>query len=81
MFKANNKDARTMSSVSLFLTLTLTLHILVSLLLHLNMFYILQDMKNLKIRALYWTKGRKVSLTDCKLKCFSSQYKPPIPLM
>ena len=53
-----------MSTVSLFLTLLLTLRILVSLLLTLNIFQILGDVINAKIRALYWKKERKVSLTD-----------------
>ena len=53
-----------MSTVSLFLTLLLTLRILVSLLVTLNIFQILGDVKNAKIRALYWKKERKVSLTD-----------------
>ena len=73
MFKVNNKDGRMMSMVSLFLTLLLTLCILVSLLLTLNIFHILHGMKNVKIHALYWKKERKVSLTDCKLKCFFSR--------
>ena len=42
--------------VSLFLTLSLTLRILVSLLLFLNIFHILHDIKNTEIRALYWKK-------------------------
>ena len=60
--------------MSLFLTLSLSvftyllLRILVSLLLTLNIFYILHGVKNAEIRALYWKKERKVSLTDCKLK-------------
>ena len=64
--------------MSLFLTLSLslTVRILVSLLLTLNIFQILRDVKNVKIRALYWKKGRKVSLRDCKLKC-----PPPISLI
>ena len=47
-----------MLTVSLFLTLSLTLGILVSLLLILNMFHILHDVKNQKIRALYWKRER-----------------------
>ena len=64
-----------MSMLSLFLSLLLTLHILLSLLLTLNIFHILHNMKNVEIRALCWKKKKeiKVSLTDCKLKCFSSQ--------
>ena len=58
--------------VPLFLILSLNLRILESLLLTLNLFHILHDMKNAKIRALYWKKERKLSLTDWKLKCFSS---------
>ena len=73
MFKVNNKEARTTSTVSVFLTLSFTLRILVFLLLTLNMFYILHDVENAEIRALYWKKERKVSLTDCKLKYFSSR--------
>ena len=59
--------------VSLFLTLSLSLHILVSLLLTLNIFHILYDVKNAKILTLYWKKERTVSITDCKWKCFSSR--------
>ena len=77
MFKVNNKEARTTSKLSLFLTLFLTLRILVSLLLTLNIFQILHDVKNAERRALYWKKEIKVSLTDCKLKCFPHDYKPP----
>ena len=77
MFKVNNKEARTTSTVTLFLTLSLTLRILVSLLLTLNIFHILHDVKNAEIRALYWNKERKLRLTDYKLKCFSSRIKPP----
>ena len=50
-----------------------------SLLLTLNIFYILDDVKNAEVRALYWKRERKVSLTDCKLNCFSLEYKP-LPL-
>ena len=58
--------------VSLLLTLSLTLRILVSLFLTLNIFHILHGVKYAEIRALFWKKVRKViSLTDCKLKCFS----------
>ena len=73
MFKINNKEAKTTSTMSLFLTLPLTLHILVSLLLTLNIFHILHDVKNAEICALYWKQERKVILTYCKLKCFSSR--------
>ena len=55
------------------LALSLALRIPVSLLLTLNIFHILDDVKNAEIRALYWKKERKVSLTDYKLKCFSSR--------
>ena len=64
VFKVNKKEARTTSTVSLFLTLSLTLRILVPLLLTLNIFHILHDEKNAEIRALYWKKERKVSLTE-----------------
>ena len=73
MFKVSNKEARTTLTVSVFLTLSFTLRVLVFLLLTLNMFYILHDVENAEIRALYWKKERKVSLTDCKLKYFSSR--------
>ena len=55
--------------VYLFLTLLLALHILVSLSLTLNIFYMLHDMKNAEI-LLYTEKKkeRKVSLSDCKFK-------------
>ena len=70
MFKFNNKEIRTTSTVSSLLTLSLTLRILVSLWLTLN---ILDHVKYAKIRALYWEKERKViRLTDLKLECFSS---------
>ena len=60
-----------MSTVSLLLTL-LSLPILVSFSLILNIFHILH-VKYARIRALYWKKERKViRLRDCKLKCFSS---------
>ena len=74
MLNVNNEKARTTSTVSFFiLALSLALRIPVSLLLTLNIFHILDDVKNAEIRALYWKKERKVSLTDYKLKCFSSQ--------
>ena len=50
-----------MSSVSSFLTLLLGLCILMSLLLTLNIFHMLHNMKNAKILALYWKKERKKS--------------------
>ena len=48
-----------MSTVSLLLTLSLTWRILVSLLLTLNRFHNLHDMKHAEIRALYWKKKEK----------------------
>ena len=74
MFKFNNKEARTTSTMSLFLTLSLTLRILVSLLLTLNIFHILHNLKNVKIRALLVKKERNVTLSDCKLECISPKY-------
>ena len=71
----NNKEARATSTVSLFLTLSLTLHILMSLILTLNIFHILHDVKNAKIRAFYWKKERKLSLTDANLSVFPPEYK------
>ena len=59
MFTVNNKETRTTSTVSLFLTLSLTLRILMSLLLTLNVFYIFHDLENVEKRALYWKKGKK----------------------
>ena len=47
------------SIVSLFLNLWLTLCILVSLLLTLNIFHILHNVTNAEIRALYWEKKEK----------------------
>ena len=74
MLNVNNEKARNTSTVSFFiLALSLALRIAVSLLLTLNIFHILDDVKNAEIRALYWKKERKVSLTDYKLKCFSSR--------
>ena len=58
----------------LFLTLSLTLLFFVPLMLTLNIFQIMHDMKYAKIQALHWEKERKViSLIDCKMKCFYSQ--------
>ena len=71
----NNKEARTTSTVSLFLTLSLTLHILMSLLLTLNIFHILYDVKNAKICAFYWKKDIKLGLTDANLSVFPPEYK------
>ena len=74
MLNVNNEKARTMSTLLFFiLALSLALRTPVSLLLTLNIFHILDDVKNAEIRALYWKKERKVSLTDYKLKCFSSR--------
>ena len=50
-----------MSMVSLFLTLSLTLRILVSLLLTMNIIHIFHDVKNAEMHALYWQKERKLS--------------------
>ena len=52
----------------LLLTLSLTLRIVVSLLLTLNIFHLLHDVKYAEIRALYWKNKRKeIGLTDCIL--------------
>ena len=72
--KLTIKEVRTTSTTSLFFTLSLTLPILVSLLLTLNIFHILNDVKNAE--NYIGKKKEKVSLTDCKLKCFSLKYKP-----
>ena len=70
MFKVNNKEARTTSTVSLFLILSLTLRILVSLLLTLIVFHILQDVKNAVIRALYWKKRKKSKFNRLQIEVF-----------
>ena len=59
MFKFNNREIRTMSMMSLLLTLVLTLCVLVSLLLTLNIFHILHSMKYAKIQILYWKKRKR----------------------
>ena len=72
--------------MSLFLTLMLTLHILVSLLSTLNIFLILHEVENAKIHDLYWKKRKKmefgrleieesVSPPECKPFLV---YKPPL---
>ena len=61
MIEVNNKEAKTTSTVSLFLTLSLTLRILVSLLLTLNIFHILHDVKNAEIRPCFIQEKRKKS--------------------
>ena len=58
-----NKEARTTSTVYLLLTL--------------NIFHILHNVKNTKIRAFYFKKERQVSLKDRKSNCF---LLPNIPL-
>ena len=65
--------------MSLFLTLSLslTLRILVSLLLLLNIFQILRDVKNVKIRALYGKKEKKSKFKRSQMEVPS----PPIPLI
>ena len=68
--KVSNKEAITTSTVSLFLTLSLTLRIVVSLLLHLNIFYVLQDVKNPEIRFLYWKKRRKSKFNGLEIEVF-----------
>ena len=70
MFNVNNKEATTTSTVSLFLTLLLTLRILVSLLLTLNIFHILHDVKNAEIRALYWKKRKKSKFNRLQIEVF-----------
>ena len=46
-----------------------------SLLLTLNIFHILYDVKNAKICAFYWKKDRKLGLTDANLSVFPPEYK------
>ena len=72
--KFYKKETRTTSTVSLLLTLSLLLRIRVPLLLTLNIFHFLHDVKYAKIPALHRKKERKVlSLIDCDLKCFTCQ--------
>ena len=76
------KTPWTASTVSSFLTLSLTLCILVSSLLILNIFHTLHDVKNAKIRALYCKKKSK--LCRFQIEVFplppyptpSSEYRP-----
>ena len=77
MFKFNNKEARTMLPVSLLLTLSLTLRILMPLLLTLNIFYILHDVKYAKIRALCW-KSNKFNRLQIEV-FFLPNISPPFP--
>ena len=80
-----NKVARTTSTVSLFLTLMLTLHILVSLLSTLNIFLILHEVENAKIHDLYWKKRKKMEFGRLEIEKSVSPpeckpflvYKPP----
>ena len=65
--------------VSLFLILLLTLRILVSVVLTLNIFHILHDVKIAKIRALFWKKERKVTLTDWQSEADFVLYTLPPP--
>ena len=64
MFEVINKETRKTFTVSSLLTLLLTLRILVSSWLTLNIFNILHDVKYVKIRALYWKKRKKVKTFD-----------------
>ena len=57
----NNKEPRTTSAMPLLLTLSLVLRILVSLLLTLNIFHILYNVKYVKIRAFYQKKTKKTN--------------------
>ena len=56
--------------MSLFLTLSLTLHILVSLLLPLNIFHILHDVKHAETCALYRKKERKSKFNRLQIEMF-----------
>ena len=62
MLKVNNKEARTMSTLSLLLTLSLTRRSTYPGVFIINFEHIshLADVKYAKIRALYWKKERKV---------------------
>ena len=62
------------STGSLYLTLLLTLHTLVSLLLTSNIFHILHNVKNLEICALYWKKRKKSKFNRLQIELF------PLPL-
>ena len=65
--------------MSLFLTLMLTLRILVSLLSTLNIFPILHEVKNAKIRDLYWKKRKKMEFGRLQIEGSVSppECKPP----
>ena len=77
--KVNNKETRMTSTVSLLLTLC----ILVSFILTLNVFHILCNVQYAKIQAFsdpyFLVQGYDSTLTYCKLRCFSLPpiYKPP----
>ena len=77
MFKVNNKEARTTPMFSLFLTLSLTVPILLSLLLFLNIFHILHDVKYTEIRALYWKKKSKFNRLQIKMFFLPNIIRPP----
>ena len=62
----------------LFLTLLLTLHILVSLLLTLNTFHILHEVKNAEIPALYW-KEEVFFLPNISPPYITPPPPPPLP--
>ena len=66
--------------MSLFLTLMLTLRILVSLLSTLNIFHILHEVKNAKIRDLYWKKRKKMEFGRLQIEGSVSppECKPPL---
>ena len=70
MFIIKNKVTRTTSMVSLFLTLSFTLCILVSLLLTLNIFLILHNVINVGIRALYWKKIEQKGFNSLQIEVF-----------
>ena len=59
--------------MSLFLTLSLTLRILVPLLLTLKIFHILHNVKNAEVRALNWKKRKKSKFNRLQIEVFSSQ--------
>ena len=70
MFIIKNKVTRTTSMVSLFLTLSFTLCILVSLLLTLNIFLILHNVINVGIHALYWKKIEQKGFNSLQIEVF-----------
>ena len=67
MFKVNNKDVNSVFIFNFIVNVTYSGFFIV------NFEHFSHDVKNAEMRALYWKKERKVRLTVCQLKCFSSR--------